>query len=153
MAEHLAKVSWQREGQNFLDGRYSRGHLWKFDGGAEIPASPSPHVVPAPMSIDKHVDPEEVFVASLSSCHMLFFLHLACKAGFIVDSYVDQAVGILARNEAGRLAITKITLRPETSFAGDKRPGRDELEDLHDQAHELCFIANSVKTNVETEIR
>jgi organic hydroperoxide reductase OsmC/OhrA len=105
------------------------------------------------MSVEKYVDPEEAFVASLSSCHMLFFLHLACKAGFIVDSYIDQAVGILAKNEAGRLAITKITLRPEISFAGEKRPDRDELEDLHHRAHELCFIANSVKTDVETEIR
>ena len=152
MSEYFATVSWQRDGANFLDGRFSRGHVWKFDGGAEIPASPSPHVVPAPMSIEAYVDPEEAFVASLSSCHMLFFLHLSSKARFTVDSYVDEAVGIMAKNEEGRQAMTRVTLRPKISFSGDKQPGRAEVEELHHRAHELCFIANSVKTEVTTEI-
>ncbi|HSS66098.1 MAG TPA: OsmC family protein [Gammaproteobacteria bacterium] len=152
MSEHFATVSWQRNGQNFLDGRYSRAHIWKFDGGAEIPASPSPHVVPAPMSIQEYVDPEEAFVASLSSCHMLFFLHLAGKAKFVVDEYVDEAAGVMAKNEEGRMAMTQVTLRPRIVFSKEARPGREQLEKLHHQAHELCFIANSVKTEVETEI-
>lgn len=152
MSEHFATVSWQRNGQNFLDGKYSRGHVWKFDGGAEIPASPSPHVVPAPMSIEEYVDPEEAFVASLSSCHMLFFLHLSGKAKLVVEEYVDEAVGIIAKNEEGRMAMTRVTLRPRVVFSGESRPDRGQLEKLHHQAHELCFIANSVKTEVTTEI-
>jgi organic hydroperoxide reductase OsmC/OhrA len=109
MAEYLASVSWQRGGQDFLDGRYSRGHVRKFDGGAEIPASPSPHVVPAPMSVDEYVDPEETFVTSLSSCHLQFFFQLACKARFVVDNYLDEAVGIMAKNEVGTVTMTKVT--------------------------------------------
>lgn len=152
MSEYFATVSWRRNGQNFLDGKYSRGHVWKFDGGAEIPASPSPHVVPAPMSIEEYVDPEEAFVASLSSCHMLFFLHIASKAKLVVEEYVDEAVGIMDKNAEGRMAMTKITLRPRIVFSEDTQPSREQLEKLHHQAHELCFIANSVKTLVETEI-
>ncbi len=152
MSEHIATVSWQRNGQDFLKGKYSRGHVWKFDGGAEIPASPSPHVVPAPMSVEENVDPEEAFVASLSSCHMLFFLYLAGKARLVVDEYVDEAVGIMAKNEEGKMAITKVTLRPRIVFSPETQPDRKQLEQLHHQAHELCFIANSVKTDVETEI-
>lgn len=152
MSEYLATVSWKRTGQNFLDNKYSRGHVWKFDGGAEIAASPSPHVVPPPMSVEENVDPEEAFVASLSSCHMLFFLYLAAKARFVVDEYVDEAVGVIGKNEEGRQAMTRVMLRPRIVFSGDKEPTREELEKLHHQAHELCFIANSVKTKVETEI-
>ncbi len=152
MSEHIATVAWQRNGQDFLKGKYSRGHVWKFDGGAEIPASPSPHVVPAPMSVEENVDPEEAFVASLSSCHMLFFLYLAGKARLVVDEYVDEAVGIMAKNEEGKMAITKVTLRPRIVFSPETQPDRKQLEQLHHQAHELCFIANSVKTAVETEI-
>ena len=152
MSEYFATVSWQRNDQNFLNGKYSRGHVWKFDGGAEIPASPSPHVVPAPMSVEEYVDPEEAFVASLSSCHMLFFLHLAGRAKFVVDEYVDEAVGIMAKNEEGRMAMTRVTLRPKIVFAEDATPDREQLENLHHKAHELCFIANSVKTEVITEI-
>ncbi len=152
MSEYFATVSWRRNGQSFLDGKYSRGHVWKFDGGAEIPASPSPHVVPAPMSIEEYVDPEEAFVASLSSCHMLFFLHIASKAKLVVEEYVDEAVGIMDKNAEGRMAMTKITIRPRIVFSEDTQPSREQLEKLHHQAHELCFIANSVKTLVETEI-
>ena len=152
MSEYFATVSWQRNDQDFLGGRYSRGHVWKFDGGAEIPASPSPHVVPPPMSIKEYVDPEEAFVASLSSCHMLFFLYLAGKARLVVDEYVDEAVGIMAKNKEGKMAMTKVTLRPRIAFSPQTQPEREQLEQLHHQAHELCFIANSVTTEVETEI-
>ncbi len=152
MSEYFATVSWRRNGQNFLDGKYSRGHVWKFDGGAEIPASPSPHVVPAPMSIEEYVDPEEAFVASLSSCHMLFFLYLAGKARLVVDEYDDEAVGIMGKNEEGKMAMTRVTLRPSIVFSEETRPSREQLEKLHHQAHELCFIANSVKTEITTEI-
>lgn len=152
MSEHIAVVSWKRNGQKFVDGKYSRGHVWKFDGGAEIPASPSPHVVPAPMSIEEYVDPEEAFVASLSSCHMLFFLHLAGRAKLVVDEYVDEAVGIVSKNEEGRMAMIRVKLRPKIVFPQESEPDRKQLEQLHHQAHELCFIANSVKTEVTTEI-
>lgn len=152
MSEYFATVSWQRNGQNFLNGKYSRGHVWKFDGGAEIPASPSPHVVPAPMSVEEYVDPEEAFVASLSSCHMLFFLHLAGREKFVVDEYIDEAVGTMAKNEEGRMAMTRVTLRPKILFAEDAKPDREQLENLHHKAHELCFIANSVKSEIVTEI-
>lgn len=152
MSEHFATVSWQRNDQNFADGKYSRGHIWRFDGGAEISASPSPHVVPVPMSVTEYVDPEEAFVASLSSCHMLFFLHLASKAKFVVDEYVDEAVGIIGKNEEGKMAMTKVTLRPRILFSGETKPSREQLEKLNHQAHELCFIANSVKTKVTIEM-
>lgn len=152
MSEYSAMIVWQRNEQKFLDNRYSRGHLWKFDGGAEVKASASPHIVPLPMSVEGNVDPEEAFVASLSSCHMLFFLYLAAKAKFVVDEYIDEAVGIVARNEEGRQAMTKVTLRPKIIFSGEREPTREQLQELHHKAHELCFIANSVKTKVETEI-
>ncbi len=152
MSKYFATVSWQRNGQKFLDGKYSRGHTWKFDAGAEIPASSSPHVVPVPMSVEEYVDPEEAFIASLSSCHMLFFLHLACKAKLVVEEYVDEAVGIMGKNEERRHAITKVTLRPRTVFSEATQASHDQLQELHDQAHELCFIANSVKTEITTEI-
>lgn len=152
MSEYTATVHWQRNGQNFLDNKYSRAHVWKFDGGAEVPASPSPHVVPAPMSVEENVDPEEAFVASLSSCHMLFFLYLAGKAKLVVDEYVDEAMGVIEKNEEGRMAMTRVTLHPKITFSGPEQPSREKLEELHHKAHELCFIANSVKTKVTTEI-
>ena len=152
MAEYLATVTWKRNGETFSDNRFSRGHLWTFDGGAEVPASASPHVVPSPMSVEANVDPEEAFVAALSSCHMLFFLHLAAGRKFVVDEYVDNAVGIMAKNEEGKMAMTRVTLRPNVSFSGTSTPTSNEIEKLHHRSHELCFIANSVKTKVETEI-
>lgn len=152
MAEYLATVTWKRNGETFSDNRFSRGHLWTFDGGAEVPASASPHVVPSPMSVEANVDPEEAFVAALSSCHMLFFLHLAADRKFVVDEYVDNAVGIMAKNEEGKMAMTRVTLRPKVSFSGTSTPSSNEIEKLHHRSHELCFIANSVKTKVETEI-
>ena len=149
MSEYYATVAWQRDDQTFTDNKYNRGHTWQFDGGLTVPASPSPHVVPPPMSVEENVDPEEAFVASLSSCHMLFFLSIAAKRGFIVDDYVDHAVGTLDKNEIGKMAMVKVTLKPNILFTGDKQPSYEEQETMHHQAHDLCFIANSVKTEVE----
>ena len=149
MSEYYATVAWQRGDQAFSDNKYSRGHTWQFDGGLTIPASPSPHVVAAPMSVEENVDPEEAFVASLSSCHMLFFLSIAAKKGFVVDEYVDHAVGNLDKNDLGKMAMVKVTLRPNIIFSGDKQPTSEEQESIHHQAHDLCFIANSVTTKVE----
>lgn len=151
MAEYTATVSWTRSGAHFLDKRYSRAHEWRFDGGTTVPASASPHVVPAPMSDPRGVDPEEAFVASLSSCHMLNFLFFAAQAGFVVDSYTDAAVGEMEKNSEGRLAITRVTLKPQVSFSGERLPTAEELRVLHNQAHHDCFIANSVLTKVSVE--
>ncbi len=150
MSEYTATIKWQRDGQDFLSNKYSRGHTWTFDGGAEVPASSSPHVVPVPMSVAANVDPEEAFVASLSSCHMLWFLAIAAKRKFVVDSYIDNAVGTLEKDADSKLAITRVTLRPQIKFSGDSEPTPGELENMHHEAHEKCFIANSVKTQVET---
>lgn len=143
---------WQRNGEPFTDNKYSRGHRWLFDGGLEVQASSSPHVVPLPYSVAENVDPEEAFVASLSSCHMLFFLAIAAKRGFVVDDYRDEAVGIMEKNADGKMAMTRVTLRPNVSFSGERQPSREQLEKIHHQSHEQCFIANSVKTEVVTEI-
>lgn len=152
MSAYFAKVAWCRGEQNFLDNRYSRRHVWEFDGGASVPASSSSHVVPLPMSVEANVDPEEAFVASLSSCHMLFFLSIAAKQGFRVDTYIDNAVGVLEKNDEGRESMTRVTLRPDVAFSGEKRPTREQVEKIHHLSHENCFIANSVKTEVITEI-
>jgi organic hydroperoxide reductase OsmC/OhrA len=151
MSEYKAVVKWSREGAVFTDNRYSRGHRWLFDGGVEVPASSSPRVVPLPMSVAAAVDPEEAFVASLSSCHMLWFLSIAAKRQFVVESYRDEAVGVMARNAAGKPAMTTVTLHPETQFAGDNRPTRAEIDSMHHEAHEQCFIASSVRTDVRCE--
>ena len=153
MATYTAEVEWARGEQAFTDGRYSRVHRVRFDGGVEIEGSPSPHVVRAPFSSETGVDPEEAFVASLSMCHMLVFLHLAQKAGFRVDRYHDAAEGVLAKNAAGRLAMTRVALRPEIAFSGERLPSAAELDELHHRAHEECFIANSVLTEVTVEPR
>jgi organic hydroperoxide reductase OsmC/OhrA len=151
MSEYRTVVVWSRDGAAFTDNRYSRRHRWLFDGGIEVPASSSPHVVPLPLSAAEAVDPEEAFVASLSSCHMLSFLSIAAKRGFMIDGYRDEAVGVLARDASGKLAMTRVTLRPEIESAGDKRPTRDELIEMHHEAHEQCFIASSVRTDVRCE--
>jgi organic hydroperoxide reductase OsmC/OhrA len=153
MSEYVAKVIWNRGDQEFLDNRYSRGHMWEFDGGARVAASASPQILPAPLSVEANVDPEEAFVAALSSCHMLFFLSIAAKQGFVIDAYVDDAVGSMEKNADGAMAMTRVRLRPSIAFSGKKRPTREQLEDIHHRAHGLCFIANSVKTEVVTEIR
>jgi organic hydroperoxide reductase OsmC/OhrA len=151
MAEHLATVSWERRGEAFVDNRYSRAHEWSFDGGLTVPASASPHVVRPPMSDPHAVDPEEAFVASIASCHMLWFLSLAARRGFRVESYRDEAVGILEKNAEGRLAITTVTLRPHVVFAADLAPAPDVLDELHHGAHHECYIANSVLTEIRVE--
>jgi organic hydroperoxide reductase OsmC/OhrA len=153
MSNYTAQIRWTRASDEaYIDNQYSRGHQWLFDGGVTVPASSSPHVVPLPYSIAAHVDPEEAFVASLASCHMLFFLSIAAKRKFVVDAYVDNAVGIMGRDKNGKLAMLKIILRPQVTFSGDRQPTPAQLEKIHHQAHEQCFIANSVKTEVVTEI-
>ena len=149
MREHEALVEWRSDGR-FADGSYSRGHTWRFDGGAEVRGSSSPHVVPEPMSDPAGVDPEEALIASASSCHMLWFLSLARDAGFDVASYSDRAGGVMGRGEDGRIAITRITLRPVIAFTG-RRPDADELAALHHEAHEKCFIANSLRSEIVVE--
>jgi len=151
MTPHTVTVSWRRGDQPFLDQRYSRAHQWVFDGGVEVPASSSPHVVPPPCSETAAVDPEEAFVASLSSCHMLWFLSIAAKRRYGVDSYTDQAAGIMGRNASGKLAMVRVTLRPRVAFFGDRLPTPTEIESMHHEAHAECFIANSVTTEVRCE--
>ena len=153
MSHYTSTIRWERGTQPFLDNRYSRAHVWRFDGGTEIPASSSPSVVPLPMSRADAVDPEEAFVASLSSCHMLWFLSLAAKRKFIVDSYEDQAEGLMEKNAEGKLAMTKVTLRPLVVFSGAIVPDKTHLAALHHSAHEQCFIANSVRSEVVVEPR
>ena len=150
MTQCVATIAWKRHSAAFTDNKYSRAHEWRFDGGAVVPASSSPHVVRVPMSDPSAVDPEEAFVASLSSCHMLWFLSLAALRGFTVDEYEDEAVGILAKNDAGKAAITTVTLKPQVRFAGTS-PTSEQFEELHHQAHEECFIATSVKTDIRCE--
>jgi organic hydroperoxide reductase OsmC/OhrA len=153
MSLYTAAIHWSRAGQKFTDNRYSRAHTWHFDGGTVVPASASPAVVPLPMSIEAAVDPEEAFVASLASCHMLWFLSIAAKRGHVVDEYRDAATGLMAKNNNGRLAITSVTLRPQVTFAGANPPDRASLDALHDAAHAECFIAASIRSEVVLEIR
>jgi organic hydroperoxide reductase OsmC/OhrA len=152
MSTHTAVITWRRGDAAFVDNRYSRGHTWGFDGGAEVQASSSPSSVPAPLSIPSAVDPEEAFVASLSSCHMLWFLAIAAKQGWLIDGYVDHAVGHLEKNEEGRLAITRVVLRPLVTFGTGSMPAAAQLRELHDRAHHECYIANSVRTIVTVEL-
>jgi organic hydroperoxide reductase OsmC/OhrA len=125
--------------------------MWSFDGGAMVPASSSPHIVPLPYSRAENVDPEEAYVASLSSCHMLIFLGLAAEAGYVVDDYRDQAVATMAKNAEGKLVVDRVTLRPVVAYSG-LAPVRGIETQLHHDAHDQCFIANSVRTLVETEL-
>lgn len=151
-SRHEAVVTWQRaEGEAFTDNRYSRRHAWRFDGGAEVAASSSPHAVRLPFSDPSAVDPEEAFVASLASCHMLWFLSIAAQRGFCVDSYQDAATGTMQKNAAGKVAITSVTLKPEVRFSGNRVPTSQELAEMHHEAHEQCFIANSVNSEIVCE--
>src|SRR2546423_13205007 len=136
MSIYMADVHWERNNETSTDNRYSRKHVWRFDGGIEVPGSASPHVVPLPLSASEAIDPEEAFVVSLSSCHMLWFLSLAAKEGFVVDSYTDQASGWMEKNAAGKLAMTKVVLHPAARFSGESLPSRIQIEELHHQAHE-----------------
>ena len=151
MATHIAEIRWaaKESGEEFLRGRFSRSHTLSFDGGTEVPASASPHVV-GKWAVEAAVDPEEMLVAALSSCHMLSFLHLARLAGFAVAAYADQAEGVTTEIAPGRIAVTKVTLRPKIEWTGPA-PDPQELDRLHHQAHDICFIANSVKTQVTVE--
>lgn len=149
MADYVATVEW-RSGGGFREGRYSRAHSLSFDGGAVVPGSASPQVVPPPLSDPAGVDPEEALVASASACHMLWFLHLARDAGLDVAAYRDEARGTMARDERGRMAMTRIVLRPEIDFVGEA-PAGDALARLHHEAHERCFIANSLRTEIVVE--
>ena len=151
MSEHKATIRWAFPGGDFLKGRYSREHTWSFDGGVTIPASSSPAAVPKPYSNEANVDPEEAFVASLSSCHMLTFLFVASRAGFEILSYEDEAVGTMTKNERGVAWVSAVVLRPRLVYGGDKRPSRADEDKLHHAAHDQCFIANSVKTVVTVE--
>jgi organic hydroperoxide reductase OsmC/OhrA len=151
MTVHTVEALWQRGAQDFLDQRYSRGHLLRFDGGLAIPGSSSPQVVPVPMSDPTALDPEEAFLSALSSCHLLWFLSIAAGRGFRVDRYFDAASGVLATDEAGRTMMSQVTLRPEVAFSGDTLPTRAQVEQMHEHAHQQCFIANSVKTAVRCE--
>jgi organic hydroperoxide reductase OsmC/OhrA len=146
--QYRATVSWTRGEGAFTDQRYSRGHTWSFDGGITVPASSSPLSVKLPFSVAEAVDPEEALVAALSSCHMLTFLYVAAKQGFVVEKYADDAVGEMTRNEKGKFWVSKVTLAPAITFSGEKRPTPEQLDQLHHLAHEECYIANSVKSEV-----
>ena len=148
---HTALVRWDLGDHDFLGKRYSRAHTWTFDGGVVVPASSSPHVVAVPMSDARAVDPEEAFVAALSSCHMLWFLDIASRAGYAVDRYEDAADGHMGRNAAGKLVVDVVTLRPRTRFAGARVPDAAALAALHHEAHEECFLANSVRCEIRCE--
>jgi organic hydroperoxide reductase OsmC/OhrA len=149
MSQHQAHIQWNRQpGERFTDLRFSRAHTWQFDGGVTVPASSAPTAVPPPYSKPENVDPEEAFVAAISSCHMLTFIWLAAKAKFVVDSYDDLAIGSLSRNETGQMAVTSVRLEPKITFSGEKLPTDAEVAELHHGAHEQCFIANSVLTAI-----
>lgn len=151
MSTYTATIRWTRRGDgDFAKGQYSRGHEWAFDGGVTVPASASPHVVPAPWSDPAGVDPEEAFVAALSSCHMLFFIDFARRAGFVVNDYIDEAEGVMERRSDGKMAMTRVTLHPRVDWSGDA-PDEAAVADLHHRSHEACFIANSVTTEVQVE--
>jgi organic hydroperoxide reductase OsmC/OhrA len=151
MGRYTATAEWQRGDAAFVDQRYSRRHTLRFDGGAELPASSSTQNVPLPMSDPAAVDPEELFVASLASCHLLWFLGIAAGRGFRVDRYQDDADGTLAKDAAGRLVMTVVTLRPRVEWSGDAQPSAAEVDAMHHEAHQRCFIANSVTTDVRCE--
>jgi organic hydroperoxide reductase OsmC/OhrA len=148
MSQHKATVHWERKSSGFLKGEYSREHTWAFDGGLSVPASSSPHNVRIPFSNPANVDPEEAFVAAISSCHMLTFLFLAYQRGFQVDRYTDEAVGVMIKNEKGIPWVSEVTLNPKIIYSGEKRPLPTDEAEIHHGAHEQCFIANSVKTRV-----
>lgn len=150
MHKHESTILWERKDQNFGDNKYSRAHLWEFDG-IKVPASSSPSVLPVPMSSLEAIDPEEALVAATSSCHMLFFLAIAAKRGFVVDRYSDQAYGEMGKNTEGKTLMSRITLRPRIEFSGTKQPSAAEIDEVHRMAHEQCFIGNSIKSEIVIE--
>src|SRR5215831_6976766 len=151
MSEHKASLKWTHSQGDFLKGTYSREHTWTFDGGLTVPASPSPSAVRVPFSNPANVDPEEAFVASISSCHMLTYLYVASRKGFEISSYEDDAVGLMTKNERGIPWVSSVVLHPRITFVGAKRPSHEEIDAMHHAAHEQCFIANSVKTDIRVE--
>lgn len=151
MSTYVATVTWSRSGQAFTDHRYKRTHEWQFDGGETVRASASPHIVPAPLSDPSAVDPEEAFVAALSSCHMLWFLSIASEEGYVIEHYKDRAEGVMEKDTKGNLAFTRVTLRPHVIYENGFAPGAEEDAEMHHRAHEECFIANSVKTEIQVE--
>lgn len=151
MSEHKATLRWENTGTDFLKGRYSREHRWTFDGGVSVAASPAPSAVPPPYSNPDCVDPEEAFVASVASCHLLTFLYLASRRGFLVEDYHDEAVGTMSKNDNGVPWISEIVLRPTIRYGEELSPTREQELELHHDAHEQCFIANSIKTAVRVE--
>lgn len=148
MSEYKATISWKRSSPDFLKGKYSREHTWSFDGGATVPASASPSVVPLPYSNPACVDPEEAFVAAISSCHMLTYLYLAYREGYQIDSYQDHAVGAMTKGDNGVAWVSSVVLQPKIVYSGEKVPAKADEDRLHHLAHEQCYIANSVKTQV-----
>ncbi|MCF6319621.1 MAG: OsmC family protein [Proteobacteria bacterium] len=152
MSEYSATVKWNRqESENFIDNKYSRGHTWEFDGGEIINASSSPQVVPLPYSVQANFDPEEAFIASLSSFHMLFFLSFAANKKYAVESYTDEATGVMQIDKDNKMSMTDVTLRPKIIFSGEQQPTPEQIDKLHHNAHKHCFIANSVKTSITIE--
>ena len=151
MRRHTAEIVWDRGNAEFLDNRYSRAHEILFDGGLRVMGSSSPQNVPPPMSVPGYMDPEEALVASVSSCHMLVFLYLASKAGFMVDAYRDHAAGYVDEIAPGKPAVTRIVLRPAIAFSGARLPTPSEFDELHRSAHENCYIANSIKAEIRIE--
>lgn len=151
MTTHRATLSWTRGTSVFTDNRYSRAHVWRFDGGATVPASSSPDVVPVPLSDATAVDPEEAFVASLSSCHMLWFLSIAARRGLVVESYDDEPEGHVTKTGDGRAAMTSVVLRPRVVFAPPRAPSSEEQDALHHEAHRQCFLANAVSCELRIE--
>ncbi|WP_323120166.1 OsmC family protein [Burkholderia alba] len=154
MSIHVAEVQWRKQPEEaFIDNRYSRRHEWRFDGGVRVPASSSPHAVRVPFSDPAAVDPEEAYVAALSSCHMLWFLSLAAQKKFVVMGYLDAAEGTMEKNAEGKEVVTRVVLKPHVTFGGERVPGDAEVEALHHAAHDACFLANSVRTAIEVEGR
>ena len=152
MSQYQAEIAWQRAAtESFIDKRYSRAHEWRFDGGITVPASSSPHSVPVPYSKPENVDPEEAYIAAIASCHMLTFLWKAANAGYVVDSYHDSAIGYMNKNRRDRLAVTNVTLRPQISFSSSKPISEQDVKRLHYEAHEECYIANSVETAIDIQ--
>ena len=145
--EITVEIHWQRDGAVFADKRYSRAHTWRFDGGQVVPASASPHIVPLPYSVEANVDPEEAYIAAISSCHMLTFLSLAAPKQIVIESYTDNATGVMEKVD-GKLIVSRVALHPTIVYAGEPPTAATEAE-LHHLAHEQCFIANSVKTDIQ----
>ena len=148
MSTYTAKIGWKCDSpESFTKNQYTRAHTWLFDGGVVVPASSSPHSVRLPFSVEEAVDPEEALVAAASSCHMLSFLWVASKKGFVVESYEDDAVGEMTKNASGKEWVSKITLAPTIVWLGTA-PSEEELAEMHHAAHEGCYIANSIKSEV-----